>query len=56
MLARFALPADVKVFDTCGDADTAMRDVFYAVKDALEQQDVPLLGEQSAAVAGAGPG
>lgn len=35
---------DVKVFDTCGDPDTAMRDVFYAVKEALEQQDVPLLG------------
>ena len=35
---------DVKVFDTCGDVDTARRDVFYAVKDALEQPDVPLLG------------
>lgn len=35
---------DVKVFDTCGDPDTAMRDVFYAVKEALEEQEVPLLG------------
>lgn len=39
--------ADIKVFDTCGDPDTAMRDVFFAVKEALEEQDVPLLGEPS---------
>ncbi|KAK3932494.1 Metabotropic glutamate receptor 3 [Frankliniella fusca] len=35
---------DVRVFDTCADPDTALRDTFFAVKEAIEQQDVPLLG------------
>ena len=34
------------MFDTCGDADVAMKDVFFAVKDALDsQEDRPLLGK-----------
>ncbi|KAE8750488.1 hypothetical protein FOCC_FOCC002782 [Frankliniella occidentalis] len=35
---------DVRVFDTCADPATALRDTFLAVREAIEQQDVPLLG------------
>nr|CAD7568150.1 unnamed protein product [Timema californicum] len=38
-------PIDIKVFDTCGSKDTAIRDVFYAVKSAVDPRGKePLLG------------
>lgn len=36
----------IEVFDTCGMRDVAMRDVYFAVKSALEPRGrLPLLGK-----------
>lgn len=36
---------DIRLFDTCSDKDVTMRDVFYAIKSALDPQEkVPLIG------------
>jgi hypothetical protein len=40
------LISGIEVFDTCGMRDVAMRDVYYAVKNALEPRGkLPLLGK-----------
>jgi hypothetical protein len=40
------LISGIEVFDTCGTREIAMRDVFYAVKKALEPRGkLPLLGK-----------
>jgi hypothetical protein len=42
------LISGIEVFDTCGMRDVAMRDVYYAVKNALEPRGkLPLLGKYS---------
>jgi hypothetical protein len=40
------LISGIEVFDTCGMRDVAMRDVYFAVKNALEPRGkLPLLGK-----------
>jgi hypothetical protein len=40
------LISGIEVFDTCGTREIAMRDVFFAVKKALEPRGkLPLLGK-----------
>jgi hypothetical protein len=41
------LISGIEVFDTCGMREIAMRDVFFAVKNALEPRGkLPLLGKE----------
>jgi hypothetical protein len=43
--AHMMFISGVEVFDTCGTRDVAMRDVYFAVKNALEPRGkLPLIG------------